>query len=212
MFNLNPERELIGFLIRHGELNIDNKWDGWGAFVLSDKGRESAEKAAQWLGFDKIGRVIASDLPRTMQTAEYIMNDCDVSCPYLGSDPNLRAWAIGDFTGKEKTDERKKEFQHYRDNPDVPIPGGESFDQFCERVKVVYQYLSTPYNQLPSVLVIHNSVLKALMGLDEKGDVVLPGGIVAVYIDSKGECSFEIEMGGAEDAPDASFGCMSSCG
>lgn len=210
MLNLDPSQTLLGWLVRHGELNIGNKWDGWGNFVLSDEGRQSAEKAAQWLSFQPIGRVVASDLPRTLQTAEIILSGTDVRCPYLATDPNLRAWAIGDFTGKEKTDERKEDFQQYRSNPDRTIPGGESFNQLFERVKIAFQYLCSPYCALPTVIVTHNSVLKALLDLDEKGDLVEPGGIVAVHMNEKGECNFEVVMGATD--LDQAAGLEASCG
>jgi probable phosphoglycerate mutase len=210
MLTTDPTHELIGYIVRHGELNIDNKWDGWGKFVLSDEGQQSAKRAGEWLGYKRIGRMVSSDLPRAAQTADIISNEISCECPYIATDPNLRAWAIGDFTGKEKTDERKEEFQYYRDHPAIAIPGGESFDQFCERVKVAFTYLCSPYKALPTVIVCHNSVLKGLMGLDEKGDVVTPGGIVGVYLDDKGECHFQILVGATDMDKDA--GLESSCG
>src|SRR5271167_525963 len=123
--NPTPDRTCLGYICRHGELNLEHRWDGWGAYRLSPEGRQAAEKAGQWLSFERIGRMIASDLPRTLQTAEIIMDCISVDCQYLATDPNLRAWAIGDFTGKEKTPERKAQLQHYRDNPDEMVPGGE---------------------------------------------------------------------------------------
>lgn len=206
----DPSRTLLGYLVRHGELNIDHKWDGWGNFVLSSEGRESAEKAGEWLSFSRIGRIIASDLPRTLQTAEIIMQHIQPACPYLATDPNLRAWAIGDFTGKEKTPERKEAFQYYRDHPDECVPGGESFNMMQARVACVFQYMCSPYNALPTVIVTHNSVLKGILGLDEKGDVVHPGGIIAVYLDEKGEFSFEVVLGSTEF--DDEIASDSSCG
>lgn len=211
MFNMDPSRQLIGYLIRHGELSLkENRWDGWGSFTLSEEGRQAAEKAAQWLSFVKIGRVVASDLPRTVQTADIIMDSVYVACPFLSTDPLLRAWAISDFTGKEKTPERQAQLQYYRNHPDEPIPGGESWNQLVERIQVIYQYLCSPYNALPTVLVVHNSVLKALMGLDETGDLVEPGGIISVYMNPKGECEFEVCLGATD--LDNKAGLMSSCG
>ena len=209
--NPTPSRENVGFLCRHGELRLDeSKWDGWGKFQLSPEGREAAEKAGQWLSYNRLGRIIASDLPRTVQTAEIIMEFVTVSCTYLATDPNLRAWALGDdFTGKEKTPERKEKLQYYRDHPDEMIPnGGESWNQLVNRVKVAFQYLCTPYNALPTLLVLHNSVIKALMGLDEQGDVVSEGGIVAVFLNEKGEFEFEPVLG----AVGAGAVVESSCG
>ena len=212
--NLDPTRTLIGYIVRHGELNIENRWDGWGKYVLSSEGKESAEKAGQWLSFEHIGRIVTSDLPRALQTAEIVMGCCECACPFMATDPNLRAWAIGSFTGRKKTDEAKAEFRYYREHPEVKIPGGESWMDMQERIKVVYQYLCVPYNNLPTVIVLHNSVLKGILDLDEKGDVVEPGGCVAVYLNAEGKCEFEVVLGatkldegsGLEIAPGASCG------
>lgn len=210
MINLDPSKECLGFLVRHGELNVGNRWDGWGNFVLSAEGRNSAEAAARWLSFERIGRVIASDLPRTIQTADILLNNIDAACSFLATDPNLRAWALGEFSGKEKTPERKERLQYYRDHPNEMIPEGESWNQLHERVKVIFQYLCTPYNALPTVIVTHNSVLKALMDLDEKGDLIEPGGIMAVFLTEKGEFDFQPVLGAT--ASDAETKLEGSCG
>jgi broad specificity phosphatase PhoE len=195
MFSLDPSRQLIGFLVRHGELESMSIWDGWGNYELSEKGREQAESAARWLSFERIGRVISSDVPRTMQTAQYLMDTGAVSCPFMGTDPNLRPWMVAGFTGKEKTPERIAEFKKYIDDPDLVIPDGESRNQLHDRVQVVFTYLATPYNCLPTAIFIHNSVIKSIMGIETIADAVAPGGIVGVYLDEKGEMSFEVLLG-----------------
>ena len=197
--NLDPSRELVGYLVRHGELTIgSNKWDGWGNYTLSAEGQESADKAGQWLSFEKIGRVISSDIPRAVETAQAIMNACDVACPFLACDPNLRPRMVADFTGKEKTPERVAEFKKYIENPDLVIPGGESGTQLNQRVQVIYQYLATPYDAKPTVLAIHNSVIKSLLNIDEVGEIVDPGGIIAAYMNEKGCIEFEVVLGAAK--------------
>jgi broad specificity phosphatase PhoE len=195
MLNLDPSREIIGYLVRHGELKKMNIWDGWGDFDLSETGRESAEKAAQWLSFEKIGRVISSDIPRAIETAQAIMDACNVACPFLACDPNLRPRMVADFTGKEKTPARVAEFKKYIENPDLVIPGGESGTQLNQRIQVIFQYLAAPYEALPTVVSTHNSVIKSLLGVEEVGEVVEPGGIIAVYLDEKGNISFEVVLG-----------------
>lgn len=195
MLNLDPSRTLVGWLVRHGELVNMNIWDGWGDYELSEKGRRSAEKAAQYLSFEKIGRIISSDVPRTMQTAHCIMEACDVSCPEIYCDPNIRPWMVGKFTGETKTAERKADFKHYVENPSEPIPGGESRDQLSQRVQVVGPYLATPYNCLPTVFTTHNSVIKILVGDSGLEHGIDPGGIIAIYMNEKGEFEFEIVLG-----------------
>jgi hypothetical protein len=38
-------------------------------------------------------------------------------------------------------------------------------------------------------------VIKSLLGVEEVGEVVEPGGIIAVYLDEKGNISFEVVLG-----------------
>ena len=128
MINLDPSRCLIGFLVRHGELTDMSRWDGWADYDLNEDGRQQAEAAARWLSFEKIGRVVSSDVPRTIHTAEYLMDTGAVECPFMACDPNLRPWMVADFTGKEKTPERLAAFEKYLDNPDLVIPDGESLN------------------------------------------------------------------------------------
>lgn len=198
MFGLDPTCELIGYLVRHGELKNMHIWDGWGDFELSAEGHTQAEAAARWLSFERIGRVISSDVPRTIQTAQYLMDTGAVLCPMLSTDPNLRPWNVADYTGKTKTPERIKEFMKYIEDPSLVIPDGESRNQLHERVQVIFQYLTVPYKGLPTACFIHNSVIKSLMGLDDIRDAVAPGGIVAVCMDPQGAISFKVVLGAVE--------------
>jgi len=193
--NMDPARTCVGFLVRHGELRVTGVWDGWTSLTLSEKGIQSLEKTAQWLSFQRIGRIIASDLPRAVQSADIIMNNCNVACPYILFEPNIRSWAIGQFSGKEKTPERKEDFRRYIKDPSLVIPDGESHEQLEDRVKVIDQYLASPYEGLVTVCVLHNSSIKARMGINHPGDVVSPGGIISVFLNEKGEFEYEVSLG-----------------
>jgi probable phosphoglycerate mutase len=198
MFNMDPSKERIAYIVRHGELTKMSVWDGWGDLTLSEEGMQQAEAAARWLSFERIGRVISSDLPRTIQTAQYLMDTGAVSCPFMSTDPNLRPWMVAGFTGKEKTPERLAAFQKYLDDPTLVIPGGESHEQLEQRLQVIFQYIATPYNCLPTVFFMHNSAIKAVMGIPEVKESVKPGGIVAVDMDERGEISFQVVLGHVE--------------
>jgi broad specificity phosphatase PhoE len=198
MFNFDPAHQCIGYLCRHGELINMHVWDGWSGMDLSAKGEEQAEAAARWLSFERIGRVIASDLPRTVHTAQFLMDTGSVCCPFLGTEPNLRPWMVAGFTGKEKTPERLAEFQKYLDDPSLMIPEGESHDQLEQRIQIIFSYLATPYNCLPTAFFLHNSSIKAIMGIPNVKAACEPGGIIGVYLDEKGEMSFEVLLGKIE--------------
>lgn len=198
MFNMDPSRETLGYLVRHGELTDMSCWDGWGNLDLSEEGRQQAEAAARWLSFEQIGRVISSDVPRSLHTAEFLMDTGAVACPFLMHEPNLRPWMVAGFTGKEKTPERLAEFKKYIENPDLVIPDGESHNQFELRVQVLFQYLASPYNALPTAFFVHNSVIKAVMGIPNVKEACSPGGIVKVTLDEKGEMYFDVVLGHIE--------------
>lgn len=199
LWGFDPNKQLIGWLVRHGELKNMNIWDGWGDYELSPEGHEQAEAAARYLSYEHIGRIVSSDVPRAAQTMSYTMGYGNVENPYPTFDPNLRPWNVSDeFTGKEKTPERVAAFKKYIDNPTLVIPGGESRQNVDDRVQVAYQYLMTPYKSLPTAIFTHNSVIKALLGLDDIKEAVRPGGIVAAYMDERGAISFEVVLGGVE--------------
>jgi hypothetical protein len=87
------------------------------------------------------------------------------------------------------------EFKQYIDNPDLVIPGGESGTQLNQRIQIVWSYLATPYDAKPTVIVIHNSVIKSLLGIDSVKHAVAPGGLIAVYMTPDGLFDFEVVLG-----------------
>lgn len=199
-FNMQPERVLLGYLVRHGELSVEDKWDGWGTYNLSLDGIQSAEQAGHWFSFERIGRIIASDLPRTVHTAEIIMQVANVECPFLSTNPNLRPLGVGTFTGREKTDKAIKEFEWYKQHPDVPFPEGESVNQAKLRVEnEIPVLLCTPYKGLPTIIVTHSSVIRLLLN-EPDTEVVEPGGVIAVYLTDRGELEYNIVLGSMEKA------------
>lgn len=215
MFNLDPARQLIGYVVRHGEtvLNATNCWRGWEDPELNENGIQAAYAVARYLSYERIGRIICSDLVRAYQTAEIILNNTEVEQPYLGCDFNLRSWNVGMFAGQEKTAQRKAEFQYYIDNPLVIIPGGESLQQARDRNMVAFQYLTVPYKGLPSVIVVHTSNITSMMrtikedfnGDEEFGEIVEPGGLLAIYLTAEGKYLMEPVFGAKQvsETPEA---------
>ena len=91
-----------------------------------------ADKAAK--EFDKLGvKVItSSDLPRGAQSAKMIADRMEER-PQLIATSRARTWNTGEGGKPEKQsrEDRKK----YAQMPDVPMPGGESFDSFEGRFR-----------------------------------------------------------------------------
>ena len=216
----NPWTPPIAYIVRHGEtdLNAQNCFRGWENPALNDSGMEAAAQIANYLSYERLGRIVSSDLDRAMQTALVIQQAGSVECPYISPDFNLRPWGIAAFAGCEKTPAMEKKLQCFIENPDERIPDGESLNEFRTRQDVIFQYIASSYEGLPTVIVTHTSNLTHLSevvdqqnGLDpsrdpEVHDIVEPGGIVAVYMDASGKMMLQPRLGAveAEAEPQAS--------
>jgi broad specificity phosphatase PhoE len=214
---MNPWDFPTAFLVRHGttSLNSSNCWRGWENPSLNEEGIQAAEAIQNYFQWQKLGRVICSDLNRAVETAEYIMESGSVTCPFIEQDPGLRSWAIGSFAGMKKTDTNKKTFQRYIDNPDERTPNtdelpGESLNEFRQRNERLLEYIHSPHQGLPSAIVVHTSNITAIQRYideiegrepksdEESIDMVEPGGIIAVYADTNGKLTMVPVLGEVE--------------
>lgn len=195
----------IVYILRHGETanNKTNKFRGWIDVPLNDTGKKEAQKAREFLSDKKIKRVFCSDLGRTEVTAKLALPSVKAE-----RDPLLRPWDVGVFSGKPR-DEHQEELNHYIDNPEVPIPDGESLKEFSDRqAKALKRYIKEGQEDGPILLVTHSSnaiqAEKFIEGKDELGrpedvDRVLPGGVMAILDEEKKGLKVEIVFG---DAPE----------
>lgn len=86
------------FLVRHGE-TVDNArqiMQGQTQGELNEKGREQARQVAERLAVEQVDAVVASDLHRAIQTAEYIAAQHGLP---VTTTPLLRERDWGSFTG-----------------------------------------------------------------------------------------------------------------
>ena len=87
------------FLVRHGE-TVDNArqiMQGQTPGELNEQGREQARQVAERLATEEIDAVVASDLHRAIQTAEYIAEPHHLP---VVTTPLLRERDWGSFTGR----------------------------------------------------------------------------------------------------------------
>lgn len=145
-------------MIRHGDTSYtqDDKAHGWSQEKLTPKGKEEIENMTL---ANKPDFLVASDLPRTVQTAQIIGKQHDI--PVVEKSEALRTWDIGHYQGMpcSKADPILKDFVN---NPDTPIPGGESFNQFKTRVLGGVEDILTKYPSGNIGMVAHSKVQKLL--------------------------------------------------
>jgi len=125
--------------VRHGttEWNEVGRIQGWAPVGLSDRGREEAERVADALAErHAVDAVVASDLARTVETAEPIAAAAGVE---VETDPRLRERDFGVFQGLSSGDffERFPAFdllENGRDAAERAPESGESWLAVRERV------------------------------------------------------------------------------
>jgi len=182
---MNP----VLYVIRHGRTSYNQKglFRGEADIPLTEEGVTDSEEAKSQLEDIEPAFIVSSDKKRAVQTAKLIADGLEVQ-----TTPLLRAWNLGHFSGKPKNEENLKELQKYIDDPNLPVPDGESLEDFRNRVLPT---LAEAFEHATRVgagfVVAHSSVIheigNQLYG-DHKSLVVKPGGIVVIGIDN-GEIS-----------------------
>jgi broad specificity phosphatase PhoE len=188
----------IIYIVRHGETegNKKKEFRGWIDIPLNDQGISEAKLARKFLEDKGIKEVFCSDLGRAVHTAKLVMPSKNPE-----HDNNMRPWDVGIFSGKSR-DIYQSSLNKYIDNPDTPIPDGESLREFAERNrKALEKYIKIAKKEGPILLAVHSSnciqAEKLIEGKDELGrpedvDRVLPGGVMCIL--DEGEAGLKIEV------------------
>jgi broad specificity phosphatase PhoE len=183
-------------VVRHGKTKYNGKNErlrGQMDLPLSDEGKVQAENTAEKIKnfnipFDEGGHY-TSPLQRATHTADAIGDE--IGAKFQKTD-HLKDWDIGDFEGKP-VDSSLKAVHNYIDNPDKPMPNGESYNSFAGRVAPFIKNLvendgneiAVTHNRITTL--IHamaaskgNGISKAI--LKKKGPIE-PGGVMMVNPD-----------------------------
>lgn len=199
-------KDIVLYVARHGTtgMNMENKFRGDADPALDAKGYRDANELAFYFEPIELSFIVSSSKIRAATTAQVISlqktlkKSVDDSCqfdlhPVLNE--LLFPWNLGDFGGKPKSDENVREVQEYIENPDRPVPGGTSLNDFRARVRPLFkEAIEASINcGVPGLLVVHSSVIhelgETITGNHEAGHVK-PGGVAAVYIQN-GELGVE---------------------
>ena len=176
------------YLVRHGrtELNQNNCFRGNKDVPLSKEGRGDVEEAGEFLqSLDAEPLfIISSNKVRATESAKILS---DMFGAPVHETPELGALDVGKFSGKPRNKENVEELQKYIQNPETPIPGGESLDDFKSRVVPALEecFRLSCENGL-GLVICHSSIIHEV-GSQLYGDhttlVVEPGGVVVVGFD-----------------------------
>jgi broad specificity phosphatase PhoE len=119
---------------RHGYTDEDanQSVSGHADTPLNNKGVEQAKKKGQEFKDDHVTTIVASPIERAQETADIAAKESGAT---VMTNDNLKTWDVGEFEGKP---ENSIDEAHYVNNPDEKIPGGESFNDFKDRMVRAY--------------------------------------------------------------------------
>ncbi len=153
------------FLIRHGltDYNEEKKMQGLIDVPLNNRGKEQAQAAAKELSEVESDLIVHSPLIRAAQTAEIIAGR--QKRPKLRPLSSLVEMDIGDYEGKsfKSYEEEMPDYcLKWRYNKDIPLPGGESYQDVYLRVKDdILKLIQEDFKTL--FIVAHSAVNRALL-------------------------------------------------
>lgn len=123
------------YLIRHSHtklnsaVNKQGKLKGWLNIPLDQKGHTMARETGTKLKGKGIQMVYGADLKRSADTAKIIAKTLGVP---VQTSKAFRPQNWGNLTGRIKGEAEPTIKEHIK-NPDKPLPGGESFNQYRGR-------------------------------------------------------------------------------
>jgi len=180
---------VLAYFCRHGQtsLNKSNCFRGTMNPDLNEEGRQDAEKLADYFKAKDVSALFYSNKARSEETAGIINNKLPgVKC--FGTE-SLWPLNVGEFSGKPKDGENQSKMDWYIAHPSVPIPGGESLNQFQGRIRPCIMEALEIANKSgkPVLCVVHSSVIHVVSTMFEghhSKALVKPGGVVEVYTEN----------------------------
>jgi enolase len=124
---------MVFIVVRHGESkwNKKNKFTGWENPSLSSNGVKEALDVGKLLSEINFNYVYCSDLDRSIETTDFIMNSNISTNFYTRHEPDLKERDYGGLTGKNKKELEIKygseQIKLWRRSWDVKPPVGEEF-------------------------------------------------------------------------------------
>ena len=153
--------------VRHGETvaNCSGIIQGHSNSQLNELGIKQAQKVAMRLQNEHFDAVFASDLDRAADTAKAILQyHPNLQINYTTA---LREWHLGVLQNQnyaEMTPEHKQLVDILRSSETVPpIPGGETFEEFQQRVSDFLESLAANYMGKRLLLVSHGGTVQRML-------------------------------------------------
>jgi broad specificity phosphatase PhoE len=182
------------YAARHGATTLNDSGCFRGGLDpdLNDNGRADAERLTEFFKDIPLAAIFYSSKNRSTETAKTIARN-HPGTPIFGTDA-LFPWNVGMFSGQPKSPENVQKLEHYVQNPSIPIPKGESLNQFKSRIRpclIEGMELANKAGK-PVLFVVHSSVVHELGSMIEGSHsavLVEPGGVAQVLTDGHCLCA-----------------------
>jgi probable phosphoglycerate mutase len=150
--------------MRHGA-DPSNRLGGWSTYGLTETGRKQVNAAKMKLKNKGITQIYASDLVRAKETAEIVAEELGIEIVYL---PQFRESNNGLLAGMLKAEALEKYPDKYWSALDWTEnwPGGESPEQFFNRIKAAWIDFKKRIGNDTVLLVSHGGVMNIILCLE----------------------------------------------
>ena len=161
------------FFIRHAETDFAGRFCGHSNPPVNERGLRQIQGLLETLRTESIDAIYASDLSRSITTADAIGRLFGLSPVRI---PELREIGFGEWEGLSWPEIESRDRDYARRwseaYPNLPAPGGETFEAFQSRVLIQVKHLIAPASQRCAAVITHAGVmrivLRSLCGLDEQ--------------------------------------------
>ena len=157
------------YLARHGETdwNAELRLQGTSDIPLNSKGRQQAAKLAERLKEIHLDAVYSSTLSRSRETATIARGGAPMKSLAGLNERNHGKFEGAKVDGSDPMTE--KEWRQRRRDPEDQLDGGESLNQFYERVRITLETIRNQQNSGAILIVGHSltnqMILRAIFGL-----------------------------------------------
>lgn len=156
------------FLVRHGETiwNREFKYQGQSDVSLTEEGRQQAQCLSERLKDEKFDFIYASDLGRTMETAEIIAKHYSLKVIPAAFMRELSFGIWEGLTYDEIIRKWPQEYKRWQDDPyNLKPPGGETLTELCDRTSVFLKKVATKHPDGRILVVSHAGPIRAILSV-----------------------------------------------